>query len=346
MSSARRRRLLHLTLGLAATASCSRAPSFGEGGTAGTAGSTEQVTVGGSAGEGGPSSPPPVMQPSPSHAPAAVLPPGVYLTSASATASSPSPCMAKPLGAVLDEIRASDPTLDDIQTIYNPAAAGGDGSFIYAYDVGVLGFDIVFKRGSGDCLAGCTDNEYFYFSTDASCEPMALGRYHAAWGAGAQCLQVKGTPRWTHPVPPDPLIVCGVDNSPRDVSGTYAVHASGQRMACAAGASAATLDADIQFVVEQDAADPGQGSVTFFSTGDPLVDGVKLPAHFQRQRFDAAFMSSFPPEACPRAATITAHYDFEGYQPGGIEALDFGDQSCAACKGSMSVALGDSTTVP
>src|SRR5207248_59057 len=85
--------------------------------------------------------------------------------------------------------------------------AAAHGSFIYAYDVGVLGFDIVFKRGLGDCLAGCTENDYQYFSTTVSCQPVKVGHYHAGWGAGA-CLTVDGAPMWTHPASPDPLTVC------------------------------------------------------------------------------------------------------------------------------------------
>ena len=88
------------------------------------------------------------------------------------------------------------------------------------------------------------------------------------------------------------------------------------------------------------------GFVTFSLTGDPFIDGVPLPAHFQRRRFDAALMKGYPPDSCPREATVTARYDFEGYQPGGIESLDFGDQACGACKGSLSATLGPTTVVP
>jgi hypothetical protein len=279
-------------------------------------------------------------------APASAPPPGVLITSESATSSGPSPCGTTPLADVLDAIRAADPSLADIKTLYDPSTAAGDGSYIYAYDVGVLGFDIVFKRGLGDCVAGCTENDFQYFSTGASCQPAKVGHYHAAWGTGT-CLTVDGAPMWAHPPPPDPITVCGEDNSPRDLRGNYAVSAQGSRTPCATGAGASsTLDATIELAIEQDPADLGSGSVTFTGTGDPLVDGVALPARFQRQRFDAAYMSSLSADACPRAASITAHYDFEGWEPGGIEALDVGGQTCGSCKGGVSVALGLSTQVP
>jgi hypothetical protein len=332
-------------LAWAALPACSAAPPAepASSATAGHASGDAGAAAGSANGAsiGGDASPPAVL----GRAPGPVSPPGVYLTNKSATASGPSPCAVTPLGDVLDAIRAADPSLADIQTLYDPTAGGGDGSFIYAYDVGVLGFDIVFKRGLGDCLAGCTENDYQYFTTGPSCRPAKVGHYHAAWGSGT-CLTVDGTPMWARPLPPDPITVCGEDNSPRDVRGTYVVRAQGSRMACAPGAAPNALDAAVQLVVEQDPTDLGSGFVTFSATGDPLVDGVKLPARFQRQRFDAAYMGSFPPGACPRATSVTAHYDFEGWEPGGIEALDVAGQSCGACKGGMSVALGVSTQVP
>jgi hypothetical protein len=286
---------------------------------------------------------PPVQSP---HAPSPVDPPGVYLTSATqtATATGVSACGSTTLGAVLDQIRADDATLADITTIYDPATATSDGSFIYAYDVGVSGFDIVFKRGLGDCPAGCTENDYQYFSTGSACKPMKVGHYHATWGTGT-CLTVDGAPMWTHPLPPDPLTVCGSDNSPHDLRGTYSVHASGQRTVCAVNAAASPVDAQVQFVVEQDSKDLSSGFVTFSATGDPLVDGVRLPARFQRQRFDAALMTNPTPGTCAVKAAITARYDLEGFQPGGIESLSNGDAACGGCKGSMSVVLTGSTNI-
>jgi hypothetical protein len=272
-------------------------------------------------------------------------PPGVYLTDESATAHAPSACATTKLGDVLDAIRAAEPSLADIHTIYDPATATTDGSFIYPYDAGVLGFDIVFKRGLGDCLAGCLENDYEYFASDASCRPVKVGHYHSGWGAGS-CLTVEGTPMWTHPTPPDPLTVCGADNSPRDLRGTYSAAAAGQRTPCAIGATASPLGGDVQIVIQQDPQDLSMGFVTFSNTGDPVVDGVPLPARFQRRRFDAALMKAYPPEACPREASVTARYDFEGYQPGGIEALDFGDDACTACKGYLSLSLGPTSVTP
>jgi hypothetical protein len=329
---------------LVAGGACDGSAATAGAGAAGAGGPADAGSAGGSRGEDSLNQAGPPVNGSSQTTTGAGTPPGVYLTDENATAQPPSACATTKLGDFLAAIRAAEPSLADIRTIYDPATATSDGSFIYPYDAGVLGFDIVFKRGLGDCLAGCTENDYEYFASDASCQPVKVGHYHAGWGAGS-CLTVEGTPMWTHPTPPDPLTVCGADNSPRDLRGTYFASASGQRTPCVAGATANPLDETVQLVIDQDPQDLSMGFVTFSNTGDPVVDGVPLPARFQRMRFDAALMKAYGPEACPREASVTARYDFEGFQPGGIEALDFGDDACNTCKGSLSASLGP-TTVP
>jgi hypothetical protein len=124
------------------------------------------------------------------------------------------------------------------------------------------------------------------------------------------------------------------------------MNAAGQRTPCASGATAVSFGGPLGLVIDQDPQDLANGFVTFTGTGDALVDGVPLPARFQRRRFDAALMASASPDACPRTAAITARYDFEGYQPGGLESLDFGDSSCGTCKGSVNLTLGVTTEAP
>jgi hypothetical protein len=274
-----------------------------------------------------------------------VDPPGVYVTSET-TKGSVGSCAGVALGDVLAAIRAANPALADVLIVYNPATATTDGSFIYAYDVGVLGFDVVFKRGMGDCPAGCTENEYWYFSTDGTCQPVSAGHYHATWGTGS-CLTVDGAAMWGQPTPPDPLTVCGEDNGARDLRGVYDVHGIGQLTPCSLTATGATaVDAQMKLLIAQDPQDLSTGTVTFSLTGDPLVDGVPLPASFQRERFNATMMKSNLPAMCPRQTTVTAHYDFEGYEPGGIEAGEVGDDSCTACKGGLSLELSNASNGP
>jgi hypothetical protein len=263
--------------------------------------------------------------------------PGKYVTASTSPGSGP--CAGVTLAALLDKIRALHSTFADITAVYNPATTGGDGSFIYPYVRSDGGFDIVFKRGSGDCPAGCTDNAYEYFATDATCTPVDVGHYHATWGAG-NCLTVDGAAMWNHPTPPDPLTVCGQDNAPVDLHGTYLLHATGQRTPCTAtAAKAAAIDTTVMVLVEQSAKDLASGFVTFSGTGHALVDGVRLPARFQRRRFDASSQSSNAPNLCPREQSVTSRFDFENYQPGGIDVTESGNDACAVCKGSMSLTL-------
>jgi hypothetical protein len=263
--------------------------------------------------------------------------PGAYLTMTSATGAGP--CAGVTLGDVLAQIRADDSALADIQTIYNPATTTGDGTFIYPYARADGGFDVVFKRGLGDCPAGCTENDYVYFATDAACNAVSVGRFESAWGTST-CLTASGTPLWNHPPAPDPLTVCGQDNTAQALGGTYHLQARGSHTPCSTTPTAAiTVATTITVLIEQDAKDPSTGHVTFSGTGDTLVDGTRLAATFQRRRFDAQMQSSDPSSSCPRQSSISARYDFERYEPGTIEANQMGGDDCSSCKGSTSLAL-------
>jgi hypothetical protein len=263
--------------------------------------------------------------------------PGLYVTSASTAGSGA--CAGVLLATILAKIRAADPTLADIQTIYDPSTSTSDGSFIYPYARADGGFDAVFKRGLGDCVAGCTENDYRYYATDDACSPAEVGHFHAAWGSGT-CLTVEGAPMWSHPPAPDPLTVCGQDDAAQDLRGTYRLHAVGTRAPCTATAAASSAtDTTVTVIIAQTESDLGTGTVTFSGTGDSVVDGVPLPAQFQRRRFDATLDSTTTSTSCPRQSSVTARYDFELYQPGGIEMNRTGGDDCSSCKGSMSLTL-------
>lgn len=251
-------------------------------------------------------------------------------------------CAGTTLGAVLDALRAARPELADITTIYNPARqVAGDGSFVYPYLKSGGGFAIALKRGAGDCPAGCTDNFYYYFETGETCVLADVGHYHARWGDGS-CLDVEGMPRWSHPPPPNPALVCGADNSAQDQRGTYTFLAVGQSQACVVNPGNGNTNAvrvSVVLTVTQDPNDLSTGTVTFSGTGHPLIDGVSLDAKFSRQRFEADQQSSNLPNACPREFGIMANYDFETAQPGSLNVSEFGSDSCTACKGFTNLAL-------
>ncbi|MBI2391996.1 MAG: hypothetical protein HYV09_20560 [Deltaproteobacteria bacterium] len=134
----------------------------------------------------GPSDGGPVTCPKPK----AVAPPGPRLTAETAKGSGV--CAGRTLGQAIDAAYAAMPSLKDITVLYDPEKVMSDGSFVHAFQKPDGGFAIVFKRGGGDCPAGCTENEYWYFETDAACATKQVGHYLPTWGSG--CVNVVGAP--------------------------------------------------------------------------------------------------------------------------------------------------------
>lgn len=110
------------------------------------------------------------------------------------------PCGAVSVGAVIAAIGQGWPELSNINQIHLPSSLG-DGSFIYAFQV-PGGFRLVVKRGGGDCPAGCTENEYWYFVTDEACTPKKVGFFSTAPGT-PNCIRVSGEPLWDVPNAPN-----------------------------------------------------------------------------------------------------------------------------------------------
>ena len=183
------------------------------------------------------------------------------------------------------------------------------------------GFAVVLYRGGGDCPAGCTEHEYWYFGTDASCAPVQAGHYLPTDGYsdGGGCLQMDGAPMWATPPPPDPTTVCGQSPPVEDISGTYQLCATGDYFRCATqgGDPPVAIPGALTMIVAQDAADPTKGTVTVNGTGYALVDGVALDAAFKMRRFTASRHYSNLPSKCPKEWTVFASYDFDGYDAPG-----------------------------
>ncbi len=132
--------------------------------------------------------------------------PGLAIVRMDATGSGA--CTGRSLADVIAEVHRGWPQLADIQKLRDPDRIG-DGSFIYAF-AQPPGFALAFKRGGGDCPAGCTENEYWYFATDDRCQVQPVGHYRAAWST-QNCLQVIGAPLWDTPRGSDPAVICDAD---------------------------------------------------------------------------------------------------------------------------------------
>ncbi len=254
-------------------------------------------------------------------------------------------CADSSLVRVIAAVHQGWPALADVTELYRDDPNRlGDGSFIYAFANGT-GFALVFRRGGGDCPAGCTENEYWYFVTDAACAPTQVGHYGADWGAGS-CLMTSGHPMWGIPGPPPPGVVCGADNTPTQLGGVYNFRATGTRTACTEKAGSEpqfSVTLSLTLSVAQVAGDLSRGTVTVEGTGHQLIDGQPIPATFTRQRFTAAREMSNLPSTCIDQFSIQIQHDFESTQPGRLEFFEVRSLNCPPsqeyCKGAIGLDL-------
>jgi hypothetical protein len=252
-------------------------------------------------------------------------------------------CAGTTLGQVIADIYELMPALADITVIEGmDPNVGGDGNRIYAF-LHDDGFRLVFKRGSGDCPSGCIDNEYWYFATGAGCAPALVGHHLRA--SSGSCLTVEGTALWGRPPPVDPSLVCGADNSPKNITGTYDLLGTGNRIACTEKAAAQPqeqVSLALKLVVFQTPADLGQGTVTVVGTGNPLIDGVPLPGKFTRQRVTAALEVDHS-SVCIDQHRTSVQLDVEKAPTGTLEFFEVRSLGCppatAYCKGELHLAL-------
>lgn len=305
------------------------------GGTGGAGGHSGSGGSGGAAGDAGDvcQAPPP---------PLVALAPGKPTADPNAHGSGA--CGSKTIAQAISQVHAAHPELSDIQALFDPDTATTDGSFVYAYVTPAGGIALVFKRGGGDCPAGCTENEYWYFATDASCTPAPAGHYHPTYGDGG-CVAQEGSPLWGRPGPMDPTYVCHADLSPVAMSGTYHFTSCGQASPCStAPVPAQTVHPAITVDVAQAPADMTQGTVTVHGTGFAIVDGRPLVATFLRKRFRVEEMKDNLPSQCPEQHTLVIEYDFEGIGPRKLSLELFDTPDCAGapnvnCKGMLSLDL-------
>jgi hypothetical protein len=235
------------------------------------------------------------------------------------------------LGSIVDRIHEEHPELADIETLYAPDPnRGGDGSFIYAFQKPDGTFALVFKRGGGDCPAGCTENDYWYFDTTSQCDVSEAG-YTRRYFDGA-CLMPDQLPKWGIPPAAPPESICGASMEPQDLSGDYEIYLCGQASACSTkDAEPTTLPGVVTLHIAQDPANLALGTVTLSGTGEPLIDGRELNATFERRRFHVEERVTNLPAQCEESHELTLDYDFEGF---GLQHLSFFQVSTPDCEGN------------
>lgn len=260
------------------------------------------------------------------------------------------PCAGTTLGAAIDAVHAAHPELDDIRELYgaDPNRVG-DQSYVYAFGTREGGFALVFRRGAGDCPAGCTENWYFYFRTDEGCEPQVFGSYVPSWDSSG-CVAVEGFPLWDHPPPPDPRDVCGAEARARGVGGDYAEPACGQRLPCStkggADAPVEALDLTLRFAIAQDPDDPARATLTLSNTGHPALDGRPLDATVERRRVHVVEQIDNLPAVCLEQHELEVLIDLDGYAESLVHYFEVKTPDCDGapgdiCKGGLELSLGN-----
>jgi hypothetical protein len=260
-------------------------------------------------------------------------------------------CAEVALSQVLRAIEELRPDLNDVTTLYAPDPnRGGDGSFKYAFLRPNGGFAVAVKRGGGDCPAGCTINDYWYFETGPGCEVLEIGEAHRGEEG---CMDPDQLPRWGIPRAALPSEICDADLSPQDISGSYFLVTCGQASSScfkdqAKGASEA-LPTSLTLSVQQ-SADLSRGTILFTGILLPGLEGVPFEATFERQKV-TALVSSSAPSTCTEQSSLDFEYDFEGL---GARRLSFNGSSTPDCVGDpnnyckvqTTATFGDAARIP
>lgn len=254
-------------------------------------------------------------------------------------------CARRTLADVIAAVHQLNPALADITILegMDPNLSGdGNRIFAFAHD---KGFRLVFKRGAGDCPAGCIDNRYWYFATDESCNVVAMGSYSRTFSSQGNCFTVEGTPLWGIPQPLDPAHQCGADNRPQNIAGTYRFRAAGLRQPCSQkGGNEEKVTLELTVVLGQTPADLSKGTVTIQGTGNPRLDGVSLPATFSRRRLAVRHKTSNLPAMCIDETETMLDLDLEVTPAGGkLSFFEVRAEMCPPsqdyCKGLMTLDL-------
>lgn len=235
-------------------------------------------------------------------------------------------CAATTLATAMAAVHGAFPELQDITTLYDPRGGIGDGSYVYAFLRDDGGLNLVFKRGSGDCQSGCTDNTYWYFASGADCTMSYVGQSHP----GEACIPADQQPRWGTPESVSPARLCGADNAPRLLPESTVLQACGSRVACDPKAGGTPLSG-VRLGITQTPDNLAVGTVVIDGTGDPDLDGTSWPATIDRARVTVSVHTGSLPARCPESVDLELDYDFEGF---GARHLSFMAQRTPDCDGN------------
>jgi len=238
------------------------------------------------------------------------------------------------------------PELSEIRQLSH-VDSGPGASSISAYLEPDGTFSLVFRRGDGDCFAGCVDNEYWYVKADDKCAPQQVGYYKRTNNPNANCFDESGLAMWDEPRALDPQFACGANLMPQNVAGSHELHARGVLQGCArSGETIAPMSIDkvIKLDVEQDAAELAKATITLLDVGHPLLDGRKLNAEVVRRRVVVHAQESNLPNKCIKQSQVDLEYDFEGLGGRSLYLMEVDTPDCSNkpddyCKGYIELSL-------
>lgn len=228
-------------------------------------------------------------------------------------------CSGKTLGDVITAIHAANPELADVNLIIDPAMPPPPiviTAQITAFET-ADGFAIVMQRGEGDCESGCIEIQYWYFRTDANCDPQEVGHYDPH--SYAATCNLEGYPMWDTPLPPlEYPPACGPSLRVRPLESMDTVTGCGQRSACAVSGAEMPEDVtlELQVDIRRDQADPSGGTVTLRGTGHDLLDGRPLAATFAGGQVRANVDNASLPSTCLMQFSVELFLDFDGNSEG------------------------------
>ena len=260
----------------------------------------------------------------------------------------PAQCEGQSLDDVIARAQQLVPQLKAVNTLYEPDPnRGGDGSFIYAFQLDNGSFALAFQFGSGDCPSGCIEHEYWYFVTGDACQPLQVGHYQPN---SAACTVGEGL-MWGVPGAPPPGVSCDNMTAPTQLGGEWQLITCGEEQRCAAAGKAEPARAlpDTIRISIQQAKSLEVGTVTVHGTGEPLLDERAFDATFTGRSFAVELHGPLSP-ACAQNFSLSFHYDFDGVGARSL-LLEFerlntcSGNAGASCKGSVRSDFGPASAV-
>jgi len=225
------------------------------------------------------------------------------------------PCEGTTVGAIVATIQEQYPELADI-TVFEPSGAavveGRDGtdpqSSFYEVALHDETVEVSFRRCTGEVVDDqCSDSSYWFFETDATCEPLMVGRYRQT--LDGDCFQVEGEARGPFRGFVDERQRCDFDPMAVDVSGTYGYLALSSGTICGA---AIESGAPVSIEVTQQPPDLASATVEVTGIGD-CIDGVALRGSVYGAIVEVEAILDLPAsDECDAGATLSLRVALDG----------------------------------